>query len=189
MKTDQRTRYTKNMICNCFLDMLEEMPIQKITVKAICEKAEINRSTFYRYYKDPYDLMEQIENELWESFRQQIVGRSNGDIVHTLEEMFLAIQNERIVYVTLLSTNTGTEYFQHMVDRSYDMFHAGMQRRYPGMNENQLRWIWYYITQGILAITVDWYRRGMKESPAEMARFTAELDNCILLHQFPKEEH
>ena len=90
------------MICNCFLDMLEEMPIQKITVKGICEKAEINRSTFYRYYKDPYDLMEQIESELWESFRQQIVGRSNGDITQALEEMFLAIRNERIVYVTLL---------------------------------------------------------------------------------------
>ena len=45
MKTDARVRYTVHMIQNIFLELLKEKPIAKITVKEICERAEINRST------------------------------------------------------------------------------------------------------------------------------------------------
>ena len=48
MKTDARVRYTVHMIQNVFLELLKEKPVAKITVKEICEHAEINRSTFYK---------------------------------------------------------------------------------------------------------------------------------------------
>ena len=51
MKTDARVRYTVHMIQNIFLELLKEKPIAKITVKEICERAEINRSTFYKHYQ------------------------------------------------------------------------------------------------------------------------------------------
>ena len=44
MKTDARVRYTVHMIQNIFLELLKEKPIAKITVKEICERAEINRA-------------------------------------------------------------------------------------------------------------------------------------------------
>lgn len=50
MKTDARVRYTVHMIQNVFLELLKEKPVAKITVKEICEHAEINRSTFYKHY-------------------------------------------------------------------------------------------------------------------------------------------
>ena len=52
MKTDARVRYTVHMIQNIFLELLKEKPVAKITVKEICERAEINRSTFYKHYQD-----------------------------------------------------------------------------------------------------------------------------------------
>ena len=65
MKTDARVRYTKMIIKKSFISLLKERPINKITVKAICEMSEINRATFYKYYNDPFDLMEKIEEDLF----------------------------------------------------------------------------------------------------------------------------
>ncbi len=43
MKTDARTQYTKKVIRECFFELLKETPLNKITVKGICERAQINR--------------------------------------------------------------------------------------------------------------------------------------------------
>ena len=63
MKTDARVRYTKMMIQQTFLDLLMQKPISKITVKEICDIAQINRATFYKHYQDTYDLLEQFQSE------------------------------------------------------------------------------------------------------------------------------
>lgn len=46
---------------------MENKHLSKITVKEICEKAEINRAIFYRNYTDIYDLFEKLEAELMEN--------------------------------------------------------------------------------------------------------------------------
>ena len=61
MKSDARVRYTKMVIKNSFVELLAKKPLTKVTVKEICELSEINRATFYKYYCDPYDLLEKLE--------------------------------------------------------------------------------------------------------------------------------
>ena len=53
-KTDARVRYTRRVIKESFLALLHEKPINKITVKEVCEAAEINRATFYSHYTNKY---------------------------------------------------------------------------------------------------------------------------------------
>ena len=52
---DRRIKYTKKIIKDCFFELLSEKDINKITVSELCNKADINRATFYRYYIDIYD--------------------------------------------------------------------------------------------------------------------------------------
>ena len=61
---DRRVRKTRRVLRQCLTTLLKEKKIQEITVREIAEMADINRGTFYLHYKDVYDLMEQIENEL-----------------------------------------------------------------------------------------------------------------------------
>ncbi len=61
---DRRVKYTKMVIKNSLVKFLKEKPISKITVKEICEDADINRATFYAHYTDQYDLLQRIENEI-----------------------------------------------------------------------------------------------------------------------------
>lgn len=56
--------FTKREIKNTFLEMLEEMPLNQITVKALVEKCGINRNSFYYHYQDIPALIEEIVTEV-----------------------------------------------------------------------------------------------------------------------------
>ena len=49
-KTDARIRYTQRILKESLLALLKQKPINKITVKEVCELAELNRATFYAHY-------------------------------------------------------------------------------------------------------------------------------------------
>ena len=69
-RQDHRTRVTKLLIRKAFTQLLNEKPIQSISVKELCMQAGINRGTFYAHYRDIYDLMEQIEAEMTRDFQE-----------------------------------------------------------------------------------------------------------------------
>ena len=87
MKTDARVRYTRMMIQQTFLDLLKKKPISKITVKEICDIAQINRATFYKHYQDPYDLLEQFQNEAIQGLLDMIEASSEK----STEQILLSI--------------------------------------------------------------------------------------------------
>ncbi len=182
MKTDIRTKYTKKVIRECFFELLKENPLNKITVKAICEKADINRTTFYRYYKDPFDLMEQIENEMMAAFRSHAKATMPVDMKSALETMFSAIIHNQEMYLIMISDNADRSFIRKMILETYDLFKDSLAKNYPLLSDNQRRWVYYFIAQGSVSITIDWLNRGMQESPAEMATFIAQLDQAVLEH-------
>ena len=51
---------TKNAIRRAFIRLLNERPIDKISIKDIAETGAVNRNTFYYYYADIYALVEDI---------------------------------------------------------------------------------------------------------------------------------
>ena len=77
-KTDRRVKYSKMVIKESFVQLLKEKNISKITIKELCELADVNRATFYAHYTDQYDLLEQIEQELMSGINQYII----SDLFH-----------------------------------------------------------------------------------------------------------
>ena len=63
-KEDRRTRYTRQVIKEAFLKLLEEKEYPKITVTELCRLADINRGTFYLHYYDTADVLDDILNEI-----------------------------------------------------------------------------------------------------------------------------
>lgn len=61
---DNRIEKTKRSIYDAFIALREKKPLEKLTVKELCEAADINKSTFYVYYRDVYDLSDKIEDEI-----------------------------------------------------------------------------------------------------------------------------
>ena len=63
-KTDLRIQKTEKAIRDAFLDIRRKLPLEKIKVRSICQRAMINTSTFYNHYRDVQDLSDKLENEL-----------------------------------------------------------------------------------------------------------------------------
>ncbi|MCI9068520.1 MAG: TetR/AcrR family transcriptional regulator, partial [Lachnospiraceae bacterium] len=63
-KEDRRIRYTKKVIKETFLKLLEKNSFAKITVTELCRMAEINRGTFYLHYYDMEDVLDDILEDM-----------------------------------------------------------------------------------------------------------------------------
>lgn len=69
---DLRVSKTEKSIRNAFIELRSKKSLEKVTVKELCERACINKATFYRHYTDIYALSETIENELIDSCMEMI---------------------------------------------------------------------------------------------------------------------
>lgn len=59
-----KSEQTKKRIIQTYLKLIDEKKWDKITVKELCLRSDITRGTFYQYYSDIYEMMEQIQNDL-----------------------------------------------------------------------------------------------------------------------------
>lgn len=64
---DLRVKKTEEGIRSSFLKLRAQKPIEKISVKELCETAVISKATFYLHYHDIYELSEIMEDELIQS--------------------------------------------------------------------------------------------------------------------------
>lgn len=90
-------QYTKNLIRDKFIDMLNERPLDKITVKELAKRCEINRNTFYYHYKDIYEIL----SEIFQKELKKVIAEYNDTL--SWEESFLlatefALENKKAIY-------------------------------------------------------------------------------------------
>lgn len=60
---DIRVQKTETAIKNAFLELRAQKSVEKITVKELCQRAQINKSTFYTHYADIYALSDAMQAE------------------------------------------------------------------------------------------------------------------------------
>ena len=63
---DIRIEKTERAIKQAFMELRREKPVEKIRVKELCDRACINKSTFYAHYQDIYALANAMEDEMVE---------------------------------------------------------------------------------------------------------------------------
>ncbi len=74
-KEDLRIVRTRKLLSNTLLDLMQEESIEKISVIDLCNKAMINRATFYAHFEDKYHLLnfalDELKDTLYESFTRE----------------------------------------------------------------------------------------------------------------------
>ena len=65
---DRRVRRTRERLRESLLALLGEKDLRAVTVKELTDRADVNRGTFYAHYRDIYDMLERMEEELFEEF-------------------------------------------------------------------------------------------------------------------------
>ncbi|MBX9115189.1 TetR family transcriptional regulator [Enterococcus casseliflavus] len=102
---NRRTIYSKKVIRRAFQELLLEKEYRKITIKEIAERADINRGTFYKYYKDTAALLEEIEGELVEQIASNLQ-QENLSLDLWLEKLLTILyENPSTTHLILLNNS------------------------------------------------------------------------------------
>lgn len=180
MALDARVRYTKMVIVQSFTKIIREKPLNKITVKEICDMAEINRATFYKYYLDVYDLLDKIEEQFLEELREILLSQKNKTAKDVLTLIMVSFKAEQEKYEAIFSANGDASFPQKVIEMCYDMDRTLMQIENDKLSQTQNEWLFQFIAQGCNGILNQWIQNGMQESISEVTDFAYKLIQNIL---------
>jgi len=128
---DLRVQKTRSQIRASLIDLLKDYKFDEITVKMIIEKADVNRSTFYRNYSDKYDLFDRVVADILEECKESVDIRFI-DISELKEPIFRGIlhkcltffYNNRREYLILWNADTPVSLYavmcSYMEEALYD---------------------------------------------------------------------
>lgn len=134
-KTDLRIVKTLHQIDRSLLECLKSCPFQKITVDMLCKHALINRSTFYKYYLDKYDLLDKYICRTLDEFRENInVEFINADpsnihdisYIRNFKTALEFIAGKKEVYEILWNTTLDIQIFNEMTRIVHDNILAAL---------------------------------------------------------------
>lgn len=175
MKMDARIIYTKNMIKETFLNLLDKAPPDKITVTKICENAEINRSTFYKYYTDPYDLMQQLEDETLEKLHTLAENSNTKSMEHILLLILNEIQANKKYYYRLFYRQDIHVFHEKLILMCCQVINPQISTRKRFSSLKEQEWFYYFIIQGCSYILDCWIRDGMPDDISRVAGFIGKM--------------
>ena len=135
MKHREMRESTSRAIMDAFWSLYRDRPIEKITVKAICERVGCNRSTFYEYFADNYSVLEAIEEELLDYVRRKLTEELPASLAKGFPEIRLDAEtlaplsdmySKRGEYFSILTGEKGDPYFQYKYKQTVKELLTGM---------------------------------------------------------------
>ena len=175
-KIDRRVRYTKMALKQSLLELMRREPIDKITVKDVCEKADINRGTFYAHYANPYDLLAQIEDELMGEILGSVETSLQAESISLLlSDIFESIIKNSDLCSVLFSEYGDKAFLKRIMFIARDKSIAEWKKIIPSAKKEQLEMLYLFFANGCVAIIENWVQNGMKESPKELTDFIEKI--------------
>lgn len=174
---------TKRAFENSLAELAKEMPLNKITVKLLCERAQLSRNAFYFHYKDINNLMQDIED----SIVNQAIG--NFDLY---KEMGFP-KNMRATIVALIELVESKEEICKMLFENSDSFTERLSKAFCDFNypyfaeyhgtENRTGFDFFYmfISSGFYGVLKYWLHNPDKMSKNELVGLTHVLIKRLLV--------
>ena len=107
-KEDRRVR-RKKLLSQGLIELMQHKQVKDITVRELAERVDVNRGTFYLYYRDIFDLLERLEEDLFEQLNEVILAHKGEPVLAHIRPMLtdvfhIVAENKEICRV-LLSDN------------------------------------------------------------------------------------
>lgn len=154
-KTDARVRYTKRAIKEAFLTLLKEKPVNRITVKELCELAELNRATFYAHYSDCFALMESIERELLDAFERSLGLVDGFGVSALIEAIYRMVEQHEEACRVLIFGGASPGILPRMMESARGPGITAWRKQLPKATEAELEMLYTHLSNGLMRVVVD----------------------------------
>lgn len=170
---DRRVKYTKRVIKETFLSLLEEKDVSNISVKELCEKADINRGTFYRYYEDIYYLLKTIEEDFIEEIKNSdsIVHMSKHSIYSFTKQILEIFENNKKLVRILFNADSNIYFLDQVLEIAYEKCIGNWENNVDSNDYNELENSVVFIFNGALGVINYWIKNDFNISSDKLAKY------------------
>ena len=169
MERQERTKYR---MAESIKGLMAPMPLDKITVKDIVAECSLTRQTFYRNFKDKYDLVNwYFEKLVQQSFEEMGVSLT---LREGLTKKFEFIRGERVFFTCAFGSNVYNSLLKYDYDYILNFYKNILQRKQGRSLEPDVDFLLQMYCHGSIRMTVEWVRTGMKLEPEELAGLLIE---------------
>ena len=177
-KADRRVRFTNRLLRESLITLLRAVPISKISVKMLCESADINRSTFYAHYTDPYDLLSRLEQEVmtevYEYIDAQDAIESPEYATQMLNRVLEYTAKNSDLCTILLNENSNSRFQEDIMALAQRKIIEDV-RNARNLDPRISEYLQCFIVNGAIKIVEKWLLDGMVETPRQMAGLISNL--------------
>ena len=167
---NQRVRLSKELLKKSLTELLFEKSIHKISVREICERAQINRTTFYKYYGSQYDLLADMENQVLneiEGYLSTRVDNIRYDL-SILDQIVTFVGEHPDLFQILFNNNIDPKFPQKLFNLPIirEILTDHLQTMY---GNDYHEYVYSLIVNGGFSVIKDWINKENRESPEEIA--------------------
>ncbi len=175
--TDRRVKRTKKALRDALFELLETKSINQISVTELTIRADVNRSTFYFYYTDLIDMLQQIQNEAYQLF-SDVVNESTAsvdsidDFTEYAESLLNFCKEHETLCRFIINNDINNQLF-HQIQVLMTNNIPNTKEKFS--NSNPARYATSFILTAVTGVLIDWMNEGMKISTHELANFFANI--------------
>lgn len=182
----QKYKKTSSIIKELFIEELKRRPIDQIRISEICEKLDINRTTFYRHYEDIYYLLKEIENDFINGLKSVYddIAVNKEDSFEVMKEILYFFKDNKDICQVLFMGQNGSSLWESYRKLSIDLFLKKIYQKYPQslrIDGNELKQAVEFVSSGFFALYKNWVMDDCKEDIDILAKRLSLLsDGCIM---------
>ncbi len=175
---DRRVRKTRQQLRAGLTQLMRQKPIKDITVRELAQLVDINRCTFYLHYRDIYDMVEQVEQEVFNEFEALVAAHTPQEIQNKplpmLLDLFTFFSDNADLCAALLGGNGDMSFVNKLIGLIRDrvLEYWLHEKR---MDTEQFDYYFSFMASGCIGIIREWFQRDMKEAPSEMAAMAEQM--------------
>lgn len=180
-KNDVRSRYTKTVIKEGLLRLLQDGPLKSVTVAQLCRVCGVSRGTFYHHFYDVYDVYESIENEFFAEIERRLAGIETYAIDNSFFTEIMAFISDNIAVMKLVLDGTRENaLLNRIISYMREKYVGEFTEAYPLLKREEIERAFSYSINGSIAVIVDWVKGETKSTVTEIAEAIRRLNGLIM---------
>ena len=171
----RRTKMTRRLMKDALMELMEVKPLAAVSITELCSRADINRSTFYSYYDDLLQLLEEIADDIIAQLPESKPIDDGADLDRQLVEEFTRFFGYVRKYgrdFLILLQSGDVQFRDRLIDTIMSRF-----RRDSAENVDPLmsRWCYLYCLNGTFGLVRDWISQNFPMSDREFAELVLHI--------------
>ncbi len=180
-KENQRIMLTKRLIQEALIILLRKNDISKISIRELCEKAGINRTTFYNHYGSQYDVLKELSgnylNDI-EAALTNVTAAGREEVHKRIGFVFHYIEEHLEVSRILINSNLDPDFPMKLF--SIPKISALFEEQMPqDMDQNTRKAVFTYAVNGSYRLIQEWINQDPRCSAEDEAKLILMLSGKL----------